>query len=84
MLETTPTKQIAFDVEQAMDRSIWIEHDLSVAFDGQDWTLCSGTSPDVSRIISSLAAQTLISLWTLWAKEIEEQDALELRQEQEL
>jgi hypothetical protein len=74
MSVTTPTKQSAFDVEQGMDRSLWIEHQLSVSFDGQDWTLCSRTSPDVSRIISPLAAQTLMSLWTLWVKQIEDED----------
>ena len=76
-------EQITFDVEQGMDRGIWIEHGLSVNFDGQDWTLCSRTSPDVSKIISPLAATALINLWTLWVKEDQERDDWELRQELE-
>lgn len=74
-------KQTAFDIEQGMDRALWIEHDLSVNFDGKDWTLCSRTNPDVSKIISPFAATTLINLWTLWVKEDQEQDDWELRQE---
>lgn len=77
------TEQLTFNVEQGMDREIWSDHGLSVSFDGQDWALCSRTSPDVSSKISSFAANALISLWAFWVKEIEEQDAIELRQERE-